>query len=363
MTSSPKTIMRVYFHLPDQSGELYEQLLMLLQGITPRVQALPPHTADLDLTGALRFFGTDARALAQLVRLRALALYGVQTTAAAGPSRLISAMAAAVTPPGSITVISPEPYDIASFLRPQPLAMLPGVGPATARNLARYGLHTIGELADAPLLTVQRLLGAAAGRALHARAHGIDDRHVIPQAAPRSASADHAFARDELDLVEHRRAILGLAEQLGARMRGEDQVCRTLTLTCRYADRSTTSRSRSLPEPTAHSRALTDTAYGLYASLGLERARVRSIALRADALIPAERSARQLSLDPSDDKARRIEAAADRARARFGPDAVKPAALAEGRPLGSHQAPRQTPGPECSHAQQARPHADRRMSS
>ncbi|MEU4499423.1 hypothetical protein AB0F96_39770 [Streptomyces sp. NPDC023998] len=39
-------------------------------------------------TGALRFFGRDARALAQLVRLRALALYGVQTTAAAGPSRI-----------------------------------------------------------------------------------------------------------------------------------------------------------------------------------------------------------------------------------------------------------------------------------
>ncbi|MFF4806054.1 hypothetical protein ACFY1U_48055 [Streptomyces sp. NPDC001351] len=34
-----------------------------------------------------------------------------------------------------------------------------------------------------------------------------------------------------------------------------------------------------------------------------------------------------MSFDPDDNKARRIEAAADRAR-RFGPDAVVPAALA-----------------------------------
>ncbi|NUK26890.1 DNA polymerase Y family protein [Streptomyces lunaelactis] len=329
MTSQPRTILRVHFHLPDHSPELYEQLLGLLQGITPRVQALPPNAADLDITGALRFFGKDPRDLALLVRLRALALYGVQTSAAAGGNRMIAAMAAAVTPPGSVTVISPQPYDVAAFLRPQPLAALPGVGPATAKNLARYGLTTIGELADTPLLTVQRLLGATAGRALHARAHGIDDRPVLPQAVPRSASAERRFARDELDPAQHRRSVLGLAEQLGARMRGEDQVCRTLTLTVRYCDRTSTSRSCTLAEPTAHSPALTDTAYALYTSLGLERARVSGIALRAEAMIPAEQAVQQLSFDPGDDKARRIEAAADKARLRFGAGAVMPAALAQ----------------------------------
>lgn len=40
----------------------------------------------------------------------------------------------------------------------------------------------------------------------------------------------------------------------------------------------------------------------VYDPLGLQRAPVRSIALRADALRPAERATRQFTLDAGDDK-------------------------------------------------------------
>ena len=43
---------------------------------------------------------------------------------------------------------------------------------------------------------------------------------------------------------------------------------------------------------------------------------------------PADSAYRQLSLDPGDARARAAEAAADGARRRFGPEAVRPAALA-----------------------------------
>ncbi|TGB13770.1 hypothetical protein [Streptomyces sp. MZ04] len=183
MTSNParrpsttRCITRVHFHLPhDGQSGLFEQLLSLMEGITPRLRALPPDGIDLDLTGALGYFRRDAAGLAQLVRLRALALYGAASTAAVAPNALLSAMAAAATPRGQITVIDDEPYAIAAFLRPQPITALYGVGPATARQLARVGLTTIGELADAPLLTVQRIHGAQNGRTLHERAHGIDN--------------------------------------------------------------------------------------------------------------------------------------------------------------------------------------------
>jgi DNA polymerase-4 len=71
-------------------------------------------------------------------------------------------------------------------------------------------------------------------------------------------------------------------------------------------------------------------AYALYESLGLQRARVRNIALRADVLRPAAKATRQLTLDTADDKPLAIEAVADRSRARYGHNVLYPAALAIG---------------------------------
>lgn len=179
-----------------------------------------------------------------------------------------------------------------------------------------------------PLSTLQRLVGAKTGRELREKANGFDRGRVVPNAVSRSLAAERPFRRDELDPDRHRRALLSAAEELGARLRALEKVCGTLTLTVRYADRTATTRTRTLKEPTAHSAALTRTAYDMYEALGLQRARVRSVTLRAEALGPAEQASYQLTFDPVDEKARRIEEVADRARAKFGPHAVMPGTLA-----------------------------------
>lgn len=151
---------------------------------------------------------------------------------------------------------------------------------------------------------------------------------MVPNAISRSLAAERPFTRDELDPDRHRRSLLAAADELGARLRALDKICGALTLTVRYADRSATTRTRTLKEPTAHSAALTRTAYEMYEALGLQRARVRSLSLRAESLGPAEQASHQLTFDPADEKLRRIEEVADRVRARFGPHALMPGSLA-----------------------------------
>jgi DNA polymerase IV len=315
--------------VPAVPGEReYRGLLELLAGFTPVVQALPPDAAFAEVSGALRYFRRDAAGLAALVRLRAAAAYGVRCTVGTGPNPLLARIAAQSGPPGAVRCAPVGPEAIAAYLDPLPVAALPGAGPATVRTLAPYGLRTIGQLARVPPLTLQRILGAPAGRRLGQYARGIDPAPVTPAAPPRAFTATHDFGRDELDPRQHHRALLACAEELGWRLRGEHRTARSLTLTVGYADRSATTRSRSLPEPTAHSRALAETAQRICTSLALQRARVRTVTLRAEGIEPAESAAHQLSFDPADESARRIEAAADRARARFGPAAVRPAALA-----------------------------------
>jgi len=321
-------IVHAHFHLPsDAEPELFEQLLDLAEGLTPRFQALPPDAIDLDFTGSRTYFGRDALGLTQMLRMRALALHGVPVTAGSASNRMLAAMAAASSPPGHITDVGHDQAAIDAFLRPRPIAALYGVGPATAATLARHGLHTIGTVADTPLFTLQRLLGSTAGRDLHTHARGHDPRPVTPHSPNPSLSAHRLFSQDELDPDQHRRALLSIAEQLGSQLRQRREVCRTLTLTVRYADRTSTTKSRTLPEATSHSASLTRAAYDLYAAYGLERARVRAIALRAHGLSSAGRAHHQLTLDASDDKARGIEVAADRARARYGPEILQPATL------------------------------------
>ncbi|MFJ5532298.1 DNA polymerase thumb domain-containing protein [Streptomyces sp. NPDC093261] len=322
------TILCVRFQLPAMYEAALPGLLGLLEEFTPVVEALPPDGALADLRSAERYFGRDDAELAALIRVRALAHHGVDCAIGAGPGPMLARMAVREAAPGAVRVVPEAPGAVREFLDGLPVRALPGLGGVTARTLREYGLDTVGKVAAAPLSTVQRLVGVRAGRELHEKANGVDRGRVVPNAVSRSLACERPFTRDELDPDRHRRALLSAAEELGARLRNLERVSRTLTLTVRYADRSSTTRSRTLTEPTAHSAALTVEAYRMYEALGLQRARVRAIALRAEGLSTADQAAHQLTFDPVDEKVRRLEEVADRARARFGPRAVMPGTLA-----------------------------------
>lgn len=332
MTPRPRFIAHLHLH-GDPGEDRYAQVLEQLGGITPHVQPFPPDAVQLDLTSALRYFGKDPYELVQMVQMRITGLFGLQTSAGLAPNRMLAAMAAATTPPGHTTHIRSDQAAVDAWLRPRPVTALPGIGRTTATTLDQFGLHTVGDVADLPPATLQRLLGTAGARLLTERAHGHDPRPVTPEPTALHLTIDQILDQDCLNPAQHHRAVLHLAEQLGARLRDAHQITRHLALTLRYADRSATTRTRTLPEPSAHSPALAEAALGLLESLALQRARVRAYTLRADQLLPAAQTRHQLSLDPADNRARTAEHAADRARHRYGENAVQPATLTNPHPL------------------------------
>ncbi|MET7489373.1 hypothetical protein [Streptomyces sp. NPDC005538] len=327
MTHTPKPRAVLYLHFGPTTETEYRELTTFLGQFTPVVQTCPPDAALVELTGALRIFDRDAPALAALIRIRLIALFGdIQATLGLGPNPLLARIAATDGPPGTLRTAPSTPEDAAAYLAPMPLGRLPGCGPATVRTLRRLGLTTIGDLATTPSATLTRILGTSTARRLHAAAHGIDPTPVQPAAPAATLSAEHHFPHDELNPQRQHGALLALADELGLRLRASHQITRGLALTVRYADCSTTTRTRTLPEPTAHGPTLIAAAHALHQALGLQRARLRSLSLRAEHLTPAEHAALQLTLDPGDERSRRLEAATDRLRERFGPHAVRPAA-------------------------------------
>ncbi|MFC8452141.1 hypothetical protein [Kitasatospora sp. NPDC057223] len=318
----------LHLHFTRPSFEVYAQLFTVLADVCPVVQALPPEDALMDVTGALGYYGRTPAGLADLLQTRLLARYGLTTVAiGGGPNRMLATMAAETCAPGEALILDADPVAVAGFLRARPVEALPGVGPVLARGLHRYGVGSVGDVAGLPLTTLQRIAGASTGRLLHDRARGIDPRGVTVAGPPAGIAASRRFERDVLDPDVLRQALLALAVDLGARLRAADKTARAVELQITYADRSTTTRSRTLRESTAHTPLLQDTLYALFAGLGLQRARIRAVTARVNGLAAAEHGFVQLTLDAATENNRLLEPVIDRANHRWGTGTVHPATL------------------------------------
>ncbi|EST17920.1 DNA polymerase Y family protein [Streptomyces roseochromogenus] len=320
------TVMHV--RCPDRLPEaVYRQVLELLSGLSPVVQALPPTAALTELKGALRYHGTDARRLGEVLRIRSISRLAVDLRIGIGPSITVAATASAQIPdPGGVLAVAPD--QVADWLGPLPVEALHGIGPRQAAVLRDYGIHCIGLLASVSPATVQRLLGKKAGRLAADRARGIDPRPVVSRALPASASVRHRFDRHVLDGATVRAVLLDLAVHLGLLLRRRGQAAQALTLTLKFAGGTSWEKTRRMAEPSGHDDDLRTVAYQLMDAAGLQRARLTGIALKAEDLLDADRVACQISLDAGRESRLVAEQTMDRIRAKFGPGAIGPAAVA-----------------------------------
>ncbi|MFF3068822.1 hypothetical protein [Kitasatospora sp. NPDC057936] len=227
---------------------------------------------------------------------------------------------------------------------------VPILPPDVQRSDAHYRTETTDDgrlavrvaLADVHGITDDQAQRTATGRLLHERAQGTDPRRVTPAGPPATVAVTRRYDTDVLNPDTTRQGLLALATDLGARLRTADQSARHLELTVTYADRSTTTRSRTLHEPTHHTPALRDTLYAIHTALGLQRARIRALTVRAGHLTPATHAYTQLTLDPATEDQRRLEPVLDKANNRWGTGTLRPAALATPRAV-AQAPPRSTP--------------------
>jgi DNA polymerase IV len=229
-------------------------------------------------------------------------------------------------PDGMIVVPAAE---VVAFLHPLPVGALWGVGEKTEQALTRLGLHTVGDIANTPERTLVRALGQASGSHLYALSWGRDERRVVPHEPDKSIGAEETFTRDVDDPDVVRRELLRLAERTGARLRTAGLAGRTVSVKIRFADFTTITRARTLPEATDVAAVLYGTARTLYEALGLDRARLRLVGIRVEGLVASETAPRQLLLGERSHGRREAEQAADRAVHRFGKGVVRPASLVD----------------------------------
>jgi len=312
-------------------AEVSRSVMALFRSVTPLVEPLSMDEAFLDVTGSRRRLG-DAAEIGEYLRARVFDEQGITCSVGVAGTKFVAKLASTRAKPDGMLVVRPP--EVIGFLHPLPVGALWGVGPKTEETLLRLGLRTVGDLAHVPARTLQRALGAAAGSHLHDLSWGRDPRRVVPDEPERSTGAEETFSTDIDDPVVIHRELLHLAERTAGRLRATGTLARTVSIKVRFADFATITRSRTLGVPTDVGQELYETARALYDALGLDRARIRLVGVRAERLVDAGTASQQLELGAREYGRREAELAADRAARRFGAGAVRPATLLRrsGRP-------------------------------
>lgn len=307
--------------------EVSAGVMAVFADVTPYVEPLSLDEAFLDVAGAVRLLGRPGE-IGEHIRSRIHDEQGITCSVGVAPTKFVAKLASTRCKPDGLLVVPQA--QVVAFLHPLPVGALWGVGDKTEQALTRLGLHTVGELAHVPVATLRRALGDALGAHLAELAWGRDPRPVQPYEPEKSIGAEQTFARDVDDPEVVRRELLRLCERVGARLRSQGYVGRTVALKLRFADFSTITRSRTLRSGTDVAREVYQTAVGLYDALGLQRSRIRLVGVRVEGLLEADQAPQQLLIDAPEQGWREAEQAVDRATARFGQGAVRPARLVSG---------------------------------
>ena len=308
--------------------ELYSRMssavMEIFRSVTPVLEPLSLDEAFLDVSGAIRRLGPPAT-IGQLIRDTVHDEQRVTCSVGVAPSKFVAKLASGLAKPDGMVIVPVD--EVVPFVQQLPVGALWGVGERTEEALLRLGLRTVADIAHTPLTTLTRALGDVGGRHLHDLSWGRDPRGVEQEQRERSIGSDETFAHDLDDPALIHRHLLALSERTASRVRKAGLAGRTISIKVRFADFTTITRSRTLREPTDVSREIYETAVGLYDALGLQRARIRLVGVRMDKLLPVEQAPIQARLDEPDHGWRDADRAIDRASARFGSGAVRPASL------------------------------------
>ncbi len=336
-------------------GEVSRQVMAIFADVTPAVEPLSLDEAFLDVSGAVRLLGPPTQ-IAALIRRRVLEEEGINCSVGVAPNKFLAKLASqrakpTASPQGPVPgpgVLEITPDGILAFLHPLDVSALWGVGPATLEKLRRLGISTVGDLSRLPVESLVAALGNASGRHLHRLSHGLDDRPVVTDLAPKSVSHEETFATDLYSLEEIHPELVRMADSVGARLRNNGLSGRTVGLKIRYSDGfRTLTRSTTLQDPTDDGHVILETARRMLEQLDVTPG-VRLVGVGMSNLDTG--AARQLTLDEVEvegdagrDKANQ---AVDEIRRRFGARSIGPATLVDHAGVRTFEVGQQQWGPD-----------------
>jgi DNA polymerase-4 len=311
---------------------LGDAAIKVLGDFTPLVERISIDEAFADVAGCTHLFGPPAD-IARAIRRRVRTELGLPISVGVARTKHLAKIASQVAKPDGLVVV--DPATELEFLHRLPVELMWGVGPVTKARLAKMGVVTIGQLAQTPGWSLERLLGPAAGEKLAALAWNRDPREIKTHRRARSAGAQSAIGRKPAEEQVFRPTLLHLADRIGSRLRAKSRPGRTVTVRVRFADLNSVTRSVTLDAPVSATVILAEIAADLVRAALADHPDEKTISLLAISVSHLETHwdlALDLPLGLHDERRRpgsrlgiarsAADRAIDRIRDRFGWDAI-----------------------------------------
>ena len=231
----------------ERYGEVSARVMTILRAHAPHVEEASIDEAYFDLSFAGSY--ENAAELCKKIKQEIKEREKLTASVGVGPNKLIAKIAAGRQKPDGLTVI-PE-QDAEAFLEPLPIGVIPGVGPKTEKRFQAIGIRTVADGKRLSLEDLQEMLGKW-GVELYDRLRAKDDSPLVEEWEPKSIGEQETFERDTLNPSFLRARLQSLSEGVHRRfVQNGFKGFRTVTITVRFHDFETKTRSSTLKAPDA----------------------------------------------------------------------------------------------------------------
>ena len=261
--------------------EYGDKAIDIVRDFTPLIERISIDEAFADVSGSIHLFGTPGE-MAETIRSRVRSEVGLPISVGVARTKHLAKIGSQVAKPDGLVVI--DPATELEFLHDLPVELMWGVGPVTKERLAESGVHTIGQLAETPGRSLERLLGRAIGGRLTALAWNHDPRDVETHHRARSVSAQSALGRRAATEDVIGPTLRHLADRVASRMRKKNRAGRTVTARVRFTDLRAITRSVTLPAAVSATVILAEIAEDLVATALADHPEENEISLLAIAV-------------------------------------------------------------------------------
>ena len=299
----------------------------ILSDYSPQVE---PFGLDESWVDVSKYSGkNNGGQIADEIRNRVKDELGVTVSVGVSWNKIFAKLGSDIRKPDATTIITKDNYR--EVVWPLPAADILGVGRATQAKLTKYGILTIGDIANCDPEYLKGWFGKW-GLFLYTYANGMDSSPVAEAGEEnviKSVGNSSTCPRDLENDEDAHIVFQNLAESVAERMRDLGLQAKTVEISLRRNDLSGFIRQKTLDQPTHISTELCATAMSLLRANYNWELPLRSIGVRGANLMPIS-PARQLSLFTDDirrEKAERLEFTIDTIRRRYGHFAIDRALL------------------------------------